>query len=185
MARAASVLCSSVISGAGREVWAAAEFASVDASIAAAISGGGAWQTATAVGKLILPKRSRISSEAASQSSIETKRSGGVSMNWHWLTLSSTAVDGRLVDAPYVSEAVAVLECRVTLVTTLPDIDGAPTDSHAVFGQVMGIHIDENVIRGGRFDLALADPILRAGYLDYAGISPLIELARPRVSSKG
>jgi flavin reductase (DIM6/NTAB) family NADH-FMN oxidoreductase RutF len=90
-----------------------------------------------------------------------------------------TAVDGRLVDAPYVGEAVAVLECRVTMVTTLKDIEGAETDSHAVFGQVMGIHIDESVIRGGRFDLALADPILRAGYMDYAGISPLIELARP------
>lgn len=90
-----------------------------------------------------------------------------------------TAVDGRLVDAPYVGEAVAVLECRVTMVTTLKDVEGVETDSHVVFGQVMGIHIDESVIRDGRFDLALADPIMRAGYLDYAGISPLIELARP------
>lgn len=90
-----------------------------------------------------------------------------------------TAVDGRLVDAPYVGEAVAVLECRVTMVTTLKDVEGVETDSHVVFGQVMGIHIDETVIRDGRFDLALADPILRAGYMDYAGISPLIELARP------
>ncbi|MDH4441323.1 MAG: flavin reductase family protein [Rhizobium sp.] len=96
-----------------------------------------------------------------------------------------TAMDGRVVDAPYVAEAVAVLECRVTMVTTLPDIEGAATDSHAVFGQVMGIHIDERVISNGRFDLALADPILRAGYMDYAGISPLIELARPRVSGRG
>jgi flavin reductase (DIM6/NTAB) family NADH-FMN oxidoreductase RutF len=95
-----------------------------------------------------------------------------------------TAVDGRLVNAPYVGEAVAVLECRVTMVTTLNDIEGAETDSHVVFGQVMGIHIDESVIRGGRFDLALADPILRAGYMDYAGISSLIELARPASATR-
>lgn len=90
-----------------------------------------------------------------------------------------TAVDGRLVSAPFVGEAVAALECRVTMITTLRDVDGAETDSHVVFGQVMGVHIDEAVIRNGRFDLALADPILRAGYMDYAGITPLIELARP------
>ncbi|PYB71197.1 flavin reductase family protein [Rhizobium wuzhouense] len=96
-----------------------------------------------------------------------------------------TAVDGRLVAAPYVGEAVAVLECRVTLVTTLKDIDGMDTDSHVVFGQVVGVHIDESVIRDGRFDLALADPILRAGYMDYAGISPLIQLARPSAPGRG
>ncbi|KQW27596.1 flavin reductase [Rhizobium sp. Root274] len=96
-----------------------------------------------------------------------------------------TALDGRVVDAPYVGEAVAVLECRVTMVTTLPDIDGADTDSHVVFGQVMGIHIDGSVIRNGRFDLGLADPIMRAGYMDYAGISPLIELARPNQRGSG
>lgn len=90
-----------------------------------------------------------------------------------------TAVDGRLVNAPFIGEAVAALECRVTMITTLRDVDGAETDSHVVFGQVMGVHIDEAVIRNGRFDLALADPILRAGYMDYAGITPLIELARP------
>lgn len=96
-----------------------------------------------------------------------------------------TAVDGCLVNAPFVGEAVAALECRVTMITTLRDVDGAKTDSHVVFGQVMGVHIDEAVIRNGRFDLALADPILRAGYMDYAGITPLIELARPSQRSTG
>lgn len=91
-----------------------------------------------------------------------------------------TPAAGRLVDAPYVAEAVAVLECRVTTITTLKDIDGRDTDSHAVFGQVVGIGIDESVIRDGRFDLALAQPITRLGYMDYAGAGPLFELQRPR-----
>lgn len=96
-----------------------------------------------------------------------------------------TPVDGRLVDAPYVAEAVAVLECRVTTITTLKDMHGADTDSHAVFGQVVGIHIDESVIREGRFDLALAQPIMRLGYMDYAGIGPIFELARPKPPTTG
>ena len=90
-----------------------------------------------------------------------------------------TAAAGRLVDAPYVGEAVAALECRVTKVLTLPDMDGNDTDSHAVFGQVVGVHIADAMIRGGRFDLASADPIMRLGYMDYAGMGPVFELKRP------
>lgn len=90
-----------------------------------------------------------------------------------------TPADARLVDAPYVEAAVAALECRVTKVLTLPDMHGNDTDSHAVFGQVVGIHIAETVIRDGRFDLALADPIMRLGYMDYAGMGPIFQLKRP------
>lgn len=90
-----------------------------------------------------------------------------------------TAAQGRLVDAPYVGEAVAALECRVTKVLTLPDMEGNETDSHAVFGQVVGIHIAEAMIRDGRFDLAFAEPIMRLGYMDYAGMGPVFELRRP------
>ncbi|THV13530.1 flavin reductase family protein [Rhizobium rhizophilum] len=90
-----------------------------------------------------------------------------------------TAAQGRLVDAPYVGEAVAALECRVTKVLTLPDMEGDETDSHAVFGQVVGIHIADAMIRDGRFDLAFAEPIMRLGYMDYAGMGPVFELRRP------
>ncbi|MFN3721141.1 MAG: flavin reductase family protein [Rhizobium rhizophilum] len=90
-----------------------------------------------------------------------------------------TAAQGRLVDAPFVGEAVAALECRVTKVLTLPDMDGNETDSHAVFGQVVGIHIADALIRDGRFDLAFAEPIMRLGYMDYAGMGPVFELRRP------
>ncbi len=90
-----------------------------------------------------------------------------------------SAVPGRLVDAPYVGEAHAVLECRVTEIHTLKTIDGEDSDSHAVFGQVVGIHIDEGVIRDGRFDVALARPVSRLGYMDYAEVQPVFELLRP------
>lgn len=106
--------------------------------------------------------------------------SAAVSYETDEFTLAGlTAVAGRLVDAPYVGEAVAALECRVTKVLTLPDMDGNDTDSHAVFGQVVGIHIADAMIRGGRFDLASADPIMRLGYMDYAGMGPVFELKRP------
>ncbi|MBB5276420.1 flavin reductase (DIM6/NTAB) family NADH-FMN oxidoreductase RutF [Rhizobium rosettiformans] len=106
--------------------------------------------------------------------------SAAVSYETDEFTLAGlTAAAGKLVDAPYVGEAVAALECCVTKVLTLPDMDGNETDSHAVFGQVVGIHIADAMIRGGRFDLASADPIMRLGYMDYAGMGPVFELKRP------
>lgn len=91
-----------------------------------------------------------------------------------------TRMPGRLVEAPYVGEACAVLECRVTEIVTLKTIEGELSDSHAVFGQVVGIHIDERAIREGRFDAALARPVTRMGYMDYAEIQPVFELLRPK-----
>jgi flavin reductase (DIM6/NTAB) family NADH-FMN oxidoreductase RutF len=106
--------------------------------------------------------------------------SAAVSYETDEFTLAGlTAAAGKLVDAPYVGEAVAALECRVTKVLTLPDMEGNDTDSHAVFGQVVGIHIADAMSRGGRFDLVSADPIMRLGYMDYAGMGPVFELKRP------
>ena len=96
-----------------------------------------------------------------------------------------TPVMGRLVDAPCVGEAYAVLECRVTEIHTLKTIDGTDSDSHAVFGQVVAIHIDERVIRDGRFDVALARPVTRLGYMDYAEVQPVFELQRPKLPLGG
>lgn len=93
------------------------------------------------------------------------------------------AAEAQLVNAPFVRDAAAALECRATMITTLQDMEGKPTDSHMVVGQVVGIHIAERVVRNGRFDLALADPIMRLGYMDYAGIDALFELERPLVGS--
>ncbi|HEX8044823.1 flavin reductase family protein [Rhizobium sp.] len=91
-----------------------------------------------------------------------------------------TAEPGRLVDAPYVAEAFAVLECRVTEIMRPKDLDGKPTDNVMVFGQVVGIHIDETIIRDGRLDMALARPVARMGYMDYSEGSDVFELVRPK-----
>ncbi|MDL2407323.1 flavin reductase family protein [Rhizobium calliandrae] len=90
-----------------------------------------------------------------------------------------TAKPGRLVDAPYVAEAFAVLECRVTEVMRPKGLDGEPSENIMVFGQVVGIHIDETIIRDGRLDMALARPVARMGYMDYSEGSDVFELRRP------
>jgi len=88
---------------------------------------------------------------------------------------------GQVVDAPYVLEALAALECRVTQIIQPTDVDGKPAESWVVFGQVVGIHISEEIIRDGRIDMSLARPVARMGYMDYAdGGSDVFQLARPK-----
>jgi len=94
-----------------------------------------------------------------------------------------TALPGRLVDAPYVGEAFAVLECRVTEVHEPKTLSGAPAENFVVFGEVVGIHIDEAIIRNGRLDMSLARPVARMGYMDYSEASEVFEMFRPKPPS--
>ncbi|MDO6964063.1 flavin reductase family protein [Rhizobium alvei] len=91
-----------------------------------------------------------------------------------------TPVIGRMVDAPYVGEAFAALECRVTEIRQPLDVNGQPSGAWMVFGQVVGIHIDEQIIRDGRIDIAVAAPVTRLGYMDYATTTETYELFRPK-----
>ena len=46
-------------------------------------------------------------------------------------------------------------------------------------GEVVGVHIREEYLRAGRFDLARVRPAARLGYMDYAVVTAPFELARP------
>jgi flavin reductase (DIM6/NTAB) family NADH-FMN oxidoreductase RutF len=89
------------------------------------------------------------------------------------------AETGPLVDAPYVVGAFAVLECKVIQVVRPVGLDGEDADAIVVFGQVVGIHIDEAIIRDGRLDMSIARPMGRMGYMDYTEASSVFELMRP------
>jgi flavin reductase (DIM6/NTAB) family NADH-FMN oxidoreductase RutF len=90
-----------------------------------------------------------------------------------------TPVPGVLVDAPFVGEAYAALECRVVEVKPLKGIDGVASENTMVIGQVMGVHIRDEAIRDGRLDMALVKPLGRLGYMDYSQSGDVFELFRP------
>jgi flavin reductase (DIM6/NTAB) family NADH-FMN oxidoreductase RutF len=92
-----------------------------------------------------------------------------------------TAKKGELVAAPYVAEALAVLECKVTDILEPKSLSGEPSENVMVFGEVVGIHIDEAIVRNGRLDMALARPVARLGYMDYSESSEVFEMFRPQV----
>jgi flavin reductase (DIM6/NTAB) family NADH-FMN oxidoreductase RutF len=90
-----------------------------------------------------------------------------------------TKAPSRIVKPPRVAESPVNLECEVVQIVDLPGDEKSGTKNTATFGRVVGIHIDERIIRDGRVDLTLARPLARLGYLDYASIDSLFEIKRP------
>ncbi len=81
-----------------------------------------------------------------------------------------TPVASTLVKAPRIAEAPINLECRLIKAVDIPG--WTPKDDYkVVFGEVVGIHIDDTVItQEGFVDVAKIMPIGRLGYNDYTRV---------------
>lgn len=91
-----------------------------------------------------------------------------------------TEAPSRIVAAPCVAEAAASLECRVTEYFEPRTLSGGRSSWTIVFGEVVGIHIADRVIRERRVDMGLVKPLARLGYLDYSAADAVFEMHRPR-----
>tara|TARA_B100000700_G_scaffold88548_1_gene99769 strand:+ start:32 stop:694 length:663 start_codon:yes stop_codon:yes gene_type:complete len=99
-----------------------------------------------------------------------------------------TARQGSYVNAPYVAESPAVLECELWKVLDLPHSSRTEnTGNYIVIGHVIGIHIDDNYIKDGLFDFKLAEPLGRLGYMDYGIINSKNSFTknRPQINEEG
>lgn len=84
----------------------------------------------------------------------------------------------RLVKPPRVALSPVALECRYLQTVELP-CDTPGRANYAVFGQVIGIHIDESLIVDGRVDILRARPLARLGYMDYTVLDNVFAMDRP------
>lgn len=89
------------------------------------------------------------------------------------------AAPSRVVKPPRVADAPCALECKLVRIVPLQTYDGDPIDSHVVFGQVVGVHIDDRFIVDGQLDTAAMKPIARCGYNQYAVVDSLFTMQRP------
>ncbi|MBA4492007.1 flavin reductase family protein [Paracoccus sp. S1E-3] len=78
------------------------------------------------------------------------------------------------IDCPRVAQAPASLECRMMQVQRL-----AGPANWLVLGVVTGVHLRDDCIRDGRFDLTRDGWLARMGYRDYAAVHEIFELERP------
>ena len=73
-----------------------------------------------------------------------------------------------------VAMAPASLECRLSRIVRL-----AGAANWAVFGLVTGVHLRDDCLVNGRFDVTRFQPLARMGYRDYAVVTEAFEMVRP------
>jgi len=81
---------------------------------------------------------------------------------------------GKLVNAAYVTDSPASLECKLYSITELPG------GSIMVLGTVVGIHIRDEYIVDGLLDVTKYKPASRLGYKDYSIVRDVFPLDRPK-----
>ena len=93
-------------------------------------------------------------------------------------------VPSRLVKPPRVKASPIHLECRYLQTVDLA-CDTRGGRNAVVFGEVVGVHVDESVLTDGRVDMAKLKPIARLGYMDYCVVEQVFALPRPAAPAKG
>jgi flavin reductase (DIM6/NTAB) family NADH-FMN oxidoreductase RutF len=90
-----------------------------------------------------------------------------------------TKAPGKAIATPHVAEAPAVLECRLVKI-----VDDLPSwREHAfnimIIGEVVGVHIDDAIVKDGRVDVLGYNPVARMGYKDYTTVTDIWAMERP------
>lgn len=88
-----------------------------------------------------------------------------------------TKEKSELVAPPRVKESPIHLECKLVKAVDLPAEDGG--SNTVIFGEVIGIHIDDSVLSDGIVDIHKVDPIARLGYRDFTRVTEVFSMTRP------
>jgi flavin reductase (DIM6/NTAB) family NADH-FMN oxidoreductase RutF len=89
-----------------------------------------------------------------------------------------TKAPARLIRPPLVAESPVHLECRLVRIVDLPSPD-ADDPNTVVFGEVIGVHIEDRFVVDGLVDTARLDAIARLGYDQYTRVVEVFAMTRP------
>jgi flavin reductase (DIM6/NTAB) family NADH-FMN oxidoreductase RutF len=89
-----------------------------------------------------------------------------------------TPAPSRLIKPPRVAEVPVHLECRYWKTIELPTGDPAEPNC-MILGEVIGVHIDDSLVREGRVAITAAKPIARLGYSEYCVVTEAFRMRRP------
>ena len=78
------------------------------------------------------------------------------------------------IDCPRVADAPASMECRMTQIIQLEGVS-----NFVIIGEVTGIHLRDDCMVDGRFDITRYTPLSRLGYRDYTRVTEVFEIIRP------
>lgn len=82
--------------------------------------------------------------------------------------------DCATISCSRVAGAPASIECKLVKVVDLPG-----EANIIVFGEVTGIHLRDEYLVDGVFEVAKFQPLARLGYRDYTSVSDVFSLNRP------
>ncbi|MGI9369706.1 MAG: flavin reductase family protein [Ruegeria sp.] len=85
-----------------------------------------------------------------------------------------TPVECETIPCAWIEGAPAALECKLTQIVRLPG-----EANRVVFGEVTGVHLHDDHLRDGKFDVTSFNPLARLGYRDYSVVTELFSLSRP------
>jgi flavin reductase (DIM6/NTAB) family NADH-FMN oxidoreductase RutF len=74
-----------------------------------------------------------------------------------------TPEPSRVVGVPRVAESPVSMECRLSQLVQLTSASGTLVSSWLVLGEVVGVHIREDLLEDGVYNTAKAQPVLRGG----------------------
>ena len=86
-----------------------------------------------------------------------------------------TKSEARLVNAPMVADSPVNLECKLHDILELP----APGNALWVIGEVVAVHIKDEVIDGDFLRTSAWRPLARLGYREYSIVDSVFEMNRP------
>ena len=79
------------------------------------------------------------------------------------------------IPCPRVAGAPATLECRLNQIIPL-----LGQDNFIVLGEVIGIHLRDDCVVNGTFDVTRYNPVARLGYKEYSVVREVFAMERPR-----
>ncbi|MFZ1662265.1 MAG: flavin reductase family protein [Paracoccaceae bacterium] len=82
--------------------------------------------------------------------------------------------DCATIPCPRVADAPASLECRMTDIIMLRG-----KDNFLILGEVTGVHLRDDCVTDGHFDVAKFQPIARSGYQNYTAVKEVFRMLRP------
>lgn len=85
----------------------------------------------------------------------------------------------RTVKPPRVAHSPVAMECQYIQTVPMVRSNGEKTAYSIVIGEVVNIHIDDDVIVDGMIDIARIRPIARLGYMDYCVVDEVFTMMRP------
>ena len=91
-----------------------------------------------------------------------------------------TPAPSRYVKPPRVAESPIALECKYWKTIEMPIEEGREKQqATVVFGRVVGIHVDDSIVKNGRIDTLAFKPVARLGYSEYTTTENVWRMPRP------